>query len=138
MLSLAHRPGHLGRDQTVRRVMGESTVQECTTRSANCAEPALNVSKRASTTFHQPLSNPCPSLIRHSSESVGPLPTTAEGNRFVLIIMDYATRWPEAIALWTTESTAIADQLMILFNRTCIPEEILTDCGRNLINRLMT
>ena len=68
----------------------------------------------------------------------GPLPTTAEGNRFILIIMDYATRWPEAIALRTTGSTTIADQLMILFNRSGIPEEILTDCGRNFISRLMT
>ena len=57
---------------------------------------------------------------RIGMDLTGTLPTTAEGNSFVLVIMDYATRWPEAIALRTPESTTISDQLMILFNRTGI------------------
>ena len=36
---------------------------------------------------------------RIAMDVVGPLPCTKSGNKFLLVIMDYATKWPEALAL---------------------------------------
>ena len=43
--------------------------------------------------------------------------------------MDYATRYPETIALKGSTAKEIAEALMTVFSRVCIPEEILTDQG---------
>ena len=36
---------------------------------------------------------------RIGMDMVGPLPRTKAGNKHILVIVDYATRWPEAIIL---------------------------------------
>ena len=69
--------------------------------------------------------------------NVGPLPTTAVGNQFILVIIDYATRWPEAIPLRFTDSETVADQLLLLYTRVGIPNQILTDCRPNFVSRLL-
>ena len=68
---------------------------------------------------------------------VGPLPRTKAGNRHILVLIDYSTRWPEAIPLRNTDSKTIADEIAALFARVGVPEEILTDCGTNFVSRLM-
>ena len=69
---------------------------------------------------------------------VGPLPKTQSGKRFVLVVCDYATRYPEAVALRSTEAEHIAEQLVQIFSRVGIPEEILTDQGANFMSRLLS
>ena len=68
---------------------------------------------------------------------VGPLPTTAAGNCFILVVVDYATRWPEAFPLRSTDNKSVADQLLLMFTRVGVPEQILTDCGQNSVSRLL-
>ena len=55
----------------------------------------------------------------------------------MLTICDYATRYPEAIALPSTEASRIATELMAVFARVGIPEEILTDQGTNFMSSLL-
>ena len=43
---------------------------------------------------------------------VGPLPKSRRGNRFILTIVDYTTRYPEAIPLSNTEASRIAKELV--------------------------
>lgn len=74
---------------------------------------------------------------RIGMDMIGPLPTTRDGYRYILTVVDYATRYPEATALKQTGSQMVADALMVLFARWGIPEEILTDCGSNFIGKLM-
>ena len=54
-------------------------------------------------------------------------PRTQRGNRFILTICDYATRYPEAIALPSTDACRVARELVAFFTLVGIPEEILTD-----------
>ena len=63
---------------------------------------------------------------------VGPLPWTKAGNKYILVIVDHAILWPEAIPLRTTDSHTVTDQLVVLFMMTVTPLEILIDCGTNL------
>ena len=68
---------------------------------------------------------------------VGPLPRSSSGKRYILVICDYATRYPEAIALRTTDANQIAKALISFFARVGAPEEILTDQGTNFTSQLM-
>lgn len=65
------------------------------------------------------------------------MPVTDSGNKYALVLVDYATRRPEAFPLPKTDSKTVADQLMILFTRTGVPSEILTDCGENFTSKLL-
>ena len=75
-------------------------------------------------------------FTRIAMDMVGPLERTKSGNR-QLVIMDYATRWPEAFPMKHTDSKAAADVLCELFTRTGVLTEILTDCGSNFISKTM-
>ena len=68
---------------------------------------------------------------------VGPLPKTARGHRYILVICDYATRYPEAMPLKRFTAPAVAEQLMELFSRHGVPKEILTDQGTNFMSQLL-
>lgn len=50
---------------------------------------------------------------------------------------DYATRYPEAIPLSSTEASRIAKELVGIFARMGIPEEILTDQGTNFMSTML-
>jgi transposase InsO family protein len=69
---------------------------------------------------------------------IGELPKTKTGYKYILTIIDYATRYPEAIPLKTTHSRVIAEALVSLFSRVGLPDEIVSDQGANLIGTLMT
>ena len=43
---------------------------------------------------------------------VGPLPRSRSGNRFILVICDYTTRYPEAIPLQNTDAAHVAEELV--------------------------
>ena len=52
---------------------------------------------------------------------VGPLPRSRSGNRYVLVICDYATRYPEAVAMRTIDAENVGEELVKLFARVGIP-----------------
>ena len=68
---------------------------------------------------------------------IGPLPKSKKGNRYILTLVDYATRYPEAAALSTIDTETIADELIQIFSRVGLPDEILTDQGSNFTSQLM-
>ncbi|MGH0122279.1 UNVERIFIED_CONTAM: hypothetical protein FKN15_040606, partial [Acipenser sinensis] len=74
---------------------------------------------------------------RIAMDFVGPLSRSARGHEYVLVILDYATRYPEAIPLRNMASKTVAKELVQVFSRVGIPREILTDQGTPFINRLM-
>ena len=141
VLSLAHRPGHLGRDRTTQRILDDYfwpgvhvDVKKLCRACYDCQRAARQYQLPA------PL-RPLPVIeipfTRIAMDMIGPFPTTAEGKRFALVVMDYATQWPEAFPLRVTDSVTVADELMILFTRVGVPDEILTDCGIFFVSRLM-
>ena len=75
---------------------------------------------------------------RLAMDIVGPLPKSARGHRYILVILDYATRYPEAIPLRTASAKAVAHELLMLFSRVGIAEEILTDQGTCFMSRVLT
>ena len=51
--------------------------------------------------------------------------------------MDYATRYPEAIALPNIETERVAEALVQMFSRVGVPDEMLTDCGSQFTSEIM-
>ena len=74
---------------------------------------------------------------RIAMDLVGPLPRSSGGFQYILVVLDYATRYPEAIPLRTMATKGIARELVLMFTRVGIPEEILTDQGTPFMSRLM-
>ena len=69
---------------------------------------------------------------------VGPLPkVTKRGNRFILTIVDHATRYPEAIPLSNIETNTVADALVSYMSRMGFASEIITDLGASFTSKLM-
>uniref|UniRef100_A0A8C1JRU1 Integrase catalytic domain-containing protein n=1 Tax=Cyprinus carpio TaxID=7962 RepID=A0A8C1JRU1_CYPCA len=68
---------------------------------------------------------------------VGPLPKSTRGHEHILVILDYATRYPEAIPLRKATAKAIAQELFLLSSRVGIPSQILTDQGTPFMSRAM-
>ncbi|PIK36770.1 hypothetical protein BSL78_26396 [Apostichopus japonicus] len=54
-----------------------------------------------------------------------------------VVVVDYATRYPEAIPIPNQEAETIAEELVKLFSRVGIPEEIVSDQGTNFTSKLM-
>ena len=58
-------------------------------------------------------------------------------NRYILTMIDYATRYPEAVALPSIETERVAEALVEMFSRVGIPDEMLTDCGSQFTAEVM-
>ena len=70
-------------------------------------------------------------MERIAVDIAGPFPTTERGNRFILVVMDYFTKWPEAFPLPNHEATTVAEVLVTeVFARFGVPWELHSDQGR--------
>ena len=65
------------------------------------------------------------------------IPASSRGHRYILTVVDYATCYPEAIALKSISSIVVAEALVSIFSRVGIPEEILSDQGTQFTGGLM-
>ena len=75
---------------------------------------------------------------RVAVDLVGPIaPVTDRGNRYILTMVDYATRYPEATALKSIEAETVAEALVTMFSRVGVPEEVLSDQGSQFLSGVM-
>ncbi|GBM79542.1 Retrovirus-related Pol polyprotein from transposon 412 [Araneus ventricosus] len=70
---------------------------------------------------------------------LGPLPVTTKGNRYVLVLMDYFTKWPEAIPIPDQEASTVAEELVRAWiSRYGVPKILHSDQGTNFNSALFT
>ena len=74
---------------------------------------------------------------RIAMDIFGPLRRTRSGNKYVLVIMDYATKWPEAFPLCNITSETIIECLIEVTSRLGVPKEVLSDNGTNFVSTMM-
>ncbi|XP_068757507.1 uncharacterized protein [Montipora capricornis] len=83
----------------------------------------------------QPLKTGYP-LERIQIDILGPLPETNKGNKYVAVVVDMYTKWPEAYALPDQEANTVARTVMDNFVcRFGCPRGILSDQDRNFESR---
>ena len=69
---------------------------------------------------------------------VGPIaPPSEVGHQYILTLVDYATRYPEAVPLKKITTEAVAEALLDIYSRVGIPEEVLTDQGTQFMSECM-
>ena len=69
---------------------------------------------------------------------VGPLPRILRGNRYIVVAVDYLTKYPEAKALPLADALNIAPFIYEeIICRHRIPTELTSDRGTEFINELM-
>ena len=63
---------------------------------------------------------------------MGPLPTTESGQKYILVVGDYFSKWTEAFPLPNQEAKTVAEKLVHeVIARYGAPEKIHSDQGRN-------
>ena len=146
VLSLAHESilgGHLGAKKTTERISAHfywpgvfaDTRRYC--RSCDGCQRSLPRGKVSKVPLGStPLIDE--PFRRIAVDIVGPIaPITSRGNRYILTVVDYATRYPEAIALRNIDTPTVAEALLSIFSRVGFPREMLTDRGPQFTSDLM-
>ena len=65
------------------------------------------------------------------------VPESDKVNWYILTIVNYATRYPEAIALPNIEKERVAKALLEVFSQVGLPQEVLSDRGTQFTSDLM-
>ena len=145
-MSLAHdslMTGHLGSSRTAYKVMSEfywSGVQADVRRYCRSCDICQRTTPKGRTTKvplgEMPLIDV--PFQRVAADLVGPIqPATDRGNRYILTLVDFATRYPEAVAPKGIETEKVAEALIDIFCRIGVPKEMLTDQGTQFTSDLM-
>ena len=78
-------------------------------------------------------------MERIAIDVLGPLPITETGNKYILIVADYFTKWVEAYPMPSQEATTVAELLVREFVcRFGVPLLIRSDQGRNFESQLFS
>lgn len=144
VIKLAHNQplaGHLGVEKTKERLLRafywpgifRNVSEHCST-CDTCQKVARRVKVKAPMITTPVISEP---FSKISMDIVGPLNRTKKGNKYILTIVDDATRYPEAFPLKSCEAENIATCLIDLFSRVGVPRTILTDQGSNFKSELL-
>ena len=133
--------GHFGRERTLHSIRSSmdwpGMVKDVSEMCESCplcqkAGPAVTVKAPL-----QPLPVMREPFSRVAMDIFGPLTRTKAGNKYILVIMDYETRWPEAFALKNMTSETVADCLVEVTARLGVPNEVLSDNGTNFTSKVM-
>ncbi|GFS14443.1 zinc finger protein [Elysia marginata] len=82
--------------------------------------------------------DPDMSVMRVANDIVGPInPPSEAGHRFILTLIDYATRYAEAVPLRKIDTETVADALRNIYSRLGVPEEVLSDQGTQFMSDCM-
>ena len=146
VLRLAHESilaGHLGAHKTAERILQNffwsgihaDAVRFC--RSCDACQRSLQKGKVSKVPLGStPLIDE--PFHRVAVDIVGPIvPMTSRGNRYILTLMDYATRYPEAVPLKNIDTVSVAEALFSIFSRVGFPREMLTDRGTQFMSDVM-
>ena len=133
LLLSAHNVGHEGFHKTYNRLKKnyywenmskdvEIIVKTCHQCQLNRPQPANIGTENHATTPESP-------FRRVGLDIIGPLPETKSKNKYIIVLVDYFTKWVEAEPLITIESNDVIKFLTRVFSRHGIPEVLITDNG---------
>lgn len=144
ILTLGHSvpwAGHLGKHKTIARIRKyfhwPDLNKEVTRYCKSCPECQKVFTRGPDRVPLQPLPIIGTPLEILGMDVVGPVERSRTGNRFMLVVTDYATRYPEVFSLKSIKAKYVATCLVQLFSRVGFPCEILTDQGTNFMSTLL-
>ncbi|KAK3088363.1 hypothetical protein FSP39_018216 [Pinctada imbricata] len=107
-------------------------------RSCNACQLAKKTTKPARAPLvNMPIEDD--TFSRLHMDILGPLTTSDEGYKYILLVVDSFSKYPEAFPLKTQESKEIAQVLFSqIFARYGAPRVIVSDRGQNFLSKLVT
>ena len=135
--------GHLGTSRTTGKVLTEfywPGVQADVRRYYQSCDICQRTTPKGRTTKvplgQMPIINE--PFRRVAVDLVGPIqPATDHGNRYILNLVDFASRYREAVALKGIEAERVAEVLVDMFCRLGVLSEMLTDMCTQFTSELM-
>ena len=132
--------GHLGQTKTLAKVRqrfywyGMSADVRSYVRQCNvCASKKSPAKVRRGLLQQYPVGSP---MQRVALDILGPLPETNQGNKYVLVVEDYFTKWVEAYAIPDEKAETVAQTFVSEFvSRFGVPVKLHSDKGRNFESR---
>ena len=73
---------------------------------------------------------------RRAIDLVGPM-ASDKRHRYILILVDYATRYPEAVPLKNIDTETVVEALLDMYSRVGVLEEVLSDLGTQFTSDCM-
>ncbi|XP_029442988.1 uncharacterized protein LOC115083327 [Rhinatrema bivittatum] len=142
VLALAHEhplAGHLGIHSTLarlkRRFFWPGIYRIVRKYCSSCPNCQLVSTRTPARTPLVPLPTVQAPMDRIAVDMIGPLEKTKRGHQYILVVLDYATRYPWAIPLRSTRASVVAPALVSIFCEFGFPREVLTDRGTNFMSR---
>ena len=112
--------GHLGREHTAKRILKRffwpGVFQDVKKYCESC-DACQRVAKKREKVPLIPMPVIDEPFRRIAMDVVGPLPRTRKGNQYILVVCDYATRYPEAFPIRTFTAPVVAEKLIKMFAR---------------------
>jgi hypothetical protein len=139
----AYGGGHFGFDKTYAQVKSRlywgTSAKDVREYVKTCPVCQLrNVSPRV-TGMMENITVPTRRWEQCAMDIVGPVdPPTRNGNQYMLVVVDYLTRWPEVIAMRDQTAYTVARAwINRVIARHGIPDRVITDQGSNFTSDLM-
>ncbi|GFX98093.1 retrovirus-related Pol polyprotein from transposon 412 [Trichonephila clavipes] len=75
---------------------------------------------------------------RIAFDILGPLPRTESGNKYLLVVIDYFTKWPEVYPIPDQEAPTVAEAVVQHWiSRYGVPLQLHSDQGRNFVSAVL-
>ena len=129
----AHQVGHERVEKTYERLKKKfywrNMIVDIKRVLENCHVCKINRSQKypeATERFSSKVEGP---FVHMGLDIIGPLPVTKKGSQYIIVLVDYFTKWVEAEPLRTITSVDVTNFLSNVFARHGAPEVITTDNG---------
>ncbi|MES9881588.1 MAG: RNase H-like domain-containing protein [Sedimenticola sp.] len=128
--------GHLGSEKTQQKIQLKyfwygmpSQIKKWCQGCKECAAAKSDSIKPRAALVQEQSSHP---FERLAMDIVGPVTTSTDGNRFILVVTDYFTKWPEAFPLKDHKAATVAQILVDqIICRYGVPLKLHSDQGRD-------
>ena len=131
--------GHQGTEKTLDRLkrmaywVGMAKATELYCRSCNVCQQSKLPMPLAVPMTNVPIGRPWQMLAVDVLE----VPMSGHGNRYLLVLQDYFTKWAEAVPMPDQTAERIVRALIDIFSRFGIPEILHSDQGRNFESTIL-
>ncbi len=134
--------GHLGAEKTLQKAQlkyywygMQSDVKRWCMSCQDCASSKTTPPMARAPLVQDQVKYP---FERIAMDIVGPLTSTQNENRYILVVSDYFTKWPEAFALRDHKAATVAKVLVDeVFCRYGVPAQLHADQGRDFESKLI-
>ncbi|CAG8591496.1 5231_t:CDS:1 [Paraglomus occultum] len=132
--------GHFGFEKTLQKILQHYWWPKMGRYIEQYVKSCETCQKMKNPTKVEPLQSitPIGTMKKWGIDLIGPLPRTIKGNQYLVVSIDYLTKWPEAKAIGDKRAETVASFVVDeIICRHGVPSELVTDQGAEFNNQLL-